>query len=118
MVAAVSSWARRLPAFGRLTYPRAHVLKTPVTGVAHGRAASLEDPYRQPRAEARDPDAGLRLRSDLVGGRGQAAGLPDLDLRVRLGRGRPRLLRLCLGPQAAAGGRRRRPGLFALQPSQ
>ena len=38
----------------------------------------------------------------LVGGRGQAAGLPHLDLRVPLGRGRSRLLRLCLGPQAAA----------------
>jgi hypothetical protein len=36
-----------------------------------------------------------------VGGRGQAAGVPDLDLRVQFGRGGPRLLRLRLRPQAS-----------------
>ena len=36
----------------------------------------------------------------------------------RIGRGRPRLLRLHVGPQAAAGRQHRRARLFALQPSQ
>ena len=51
----------------------------------------------------------------LVGGRGQAAGLPHLDLRVPLGRGRSRLLRLCLGPQAAA--RRAAPPAWSIRAS-
>ena len=70
------------------------------------------------RAASRNADAELRLRPDALGRRGQAAGVPDLDLRVQHRRGRPRLLRLRLGPQAAAGRHRRRPRLFALQSSQ
>ena len=53
-------------------------------------------------------DAELRLRSAAVGRRGQAAGVPDLDLRVQIGGRGARLLRLRLRPQGAAERHRRR----------
>ena len=54
---------------------------------------------------SRDADAGIRLRSAAVGGRRQAARVPDLHVRVPLGRGRARLLRLHGRAPPAAEGR-------------
>ncbi len=75
-------------------------------------------PAGEPCAAPRDADARLRLRSAAVGGRRQAARVPDLHVRVPLGRGRARFLRLHGRTPRAAARRRPRPRLFALQSSQ
>ena len=67
---------------------------------------------RRPQAEAVDADDGPRLRSDAVGRLAEAADLPHLDLRLPQRRGGQAPLR---GRHRQASGRRRGPGLFALQ---
>src|SRR5205085_10918398 len=82
---------------------------------SHGQTVPVEDAHRQPYAASGNADADLWLRSAIVGRRGQAAGVPDLDLRVQDGRGRAGLLRFRLRPARAAGRDGRGPSLFALQ---
>lgn len=67
---------------------------------------------------SRNDDAGLWLRSISVGGRGQAAGIPDLDLLFKTAEEGRRFLRLHVRPQGAARRNGRGAGLFALQPLQ
>src|SRR4028119_613316 len=76
--------------------------------------ALQEDPHRQPSAPSRDADDELRVRPVLVRGLGQAARLPDLDLRVPNGRGRARFLRRGVGSAGAAARAGRRAGPSAL----
>ena len=87
-------------------------------GKSHARAAPVENPYRQPQAPPGDADAKLWFRSAAFGGRRQAAGVPDFDLRVQIGGRGARFLRLHVRPQGAAERHGFRSGLFALQPSQ
>src|SRR5882724_3076087 len=70
----------------------------PDSEARHGETVSVQDPHRQPHAASGNADAELRLRSAIVGGRRQATGIPDLDLRVSDRRRRPGLLRLRLRP--------------------
>ena len=70
---------------------------------------------RRAQAEALDPDDGPRLRPGPVRRLAEAADLPHLDLRLRERGGRQAPFR---GRHRQAAGRRRGPGLFALQRPQ
>src|SRR3954449_12394861 len=84
----------------------------------HGETVSFQDPYRQPHAASRNADAELWLRSAAVRGRGEAADLPDLDLRVSDRRRRAGLLRFRRWPARASRWNGGGTGLFAVQSSQ